>query len=225
MVLVDVWDEVFEDYDWTPASRSYRLMSVGEAFADYLAGHAVVQERWPYLPDLARYEWVQACLLSYPDTTYPESRLKVMPESEDQLALMVPVLNQASALLELSYPIPSLVSLLKSDPETRLSPDFLSPRSTLVWMYRSFDRPFRCRSFEVSSVLAAWLNSLQSHPNALLSYLDSIQPVYSHIASQMPGLTPGLFYSQFIPMLTQLLENGIVLGSCFIGAVSGEEPL
>jgi hypothetical protein len=213
-VLGDRWEAVSSDYFWKHPNPSYKLMLAGEAFPDYLETQDHLMAEYPFLAELALYEWVEAELLSAANPQYPDGLLTEVPETAEALETMTPVLNESSILLQFSYPIPAIVEALKTQTITELSPNLIQPKTTMVFVYRT-TKPYNCRFFELNPLLAAWLSKVQesSAMNHPASYQETLAPLLAELRQLQPQIQAEQFYQEFLTILKQLYEKAILLGS------------
>lgn len=211
-LLGDQKEAVITSYFWQHPPLSYRLMAVGEAFPAFLQTQTACMEKYPFLAELALYEWAEAELLSAPNPNCPDERMEVVPQTLAELEAMIPVLNPVSQLLVLQYPIPALVEWLQNQSPETIPAHLLAPaQGTPVWVYRN-NGPYHCRFFELNALLACWLNQLSDSPETR-SYYETAEAVYAQLVEAQAGIQPEVFYPAFLGILPQLLEKGILLGS------------
>jgi hypothetical protein len=208
-------DELLARYFWQSASTSYRIMAVGEAFPDFLASEAQWLERCPFLAELALYEWVEAELLSAPNPQYPKALEPIVPGAVEDCGALVPVLNKTAAFLQFSYPVPAIAESLKDQDVLALDPSLRHPKPVSVWIYR-MNGPYVCRFFELNPLLAAWLCMVREadEQDTQLTYRASAELLLVELRQANPSIGSDYFYREFLGILQQLLDKGILLGSC-----------
>lgn len=211
-ILEEDWDELTTHYFWEHPNPSYQLIEAGRSFPDFLLQQESLRETFPFLPELALYEWVEADLLSTPNPVYPKNIQTNVPHTVDALKAFAPVLNDVSTLLQFTYPIPAIITLLDHHPVSELTPQQIQPKMTLLWIYRN-NSPYICRFFELNAVLATWLSTVKSNQASPLNYEETIAPVFYELQKRNTQLEADIFYQEFLSILEQLFENGILIGS------------
>lgn len=210
-ILRDDWPEVVQQYFWQHPPASYRLMLAGKAFVQFLGQVANVRDAYPFLPDLALYEWLEAELLSAPDPVYPAGLVSAVPQTDAALHAMAPVVNRVSSLIQLAYPIPRLVEHLQAHGVSGLTEGQWQPDPVVILVYRS-QSPYRCRFFQLTPLLAAWLSVVKAADDQgqNLTYQQTLDPLYAQIRE---AVGREAFNREFLGILGQLLEQGVLLGS------------
>jgi hypothetical protein len=208
-VLGENGPAVLEGFFLAHPATSFRLMQNAEPFSAYLEAQSLVQAHCPFLPELARYEWIRASLYNAAD---PEeiNLAETIPQETQEMKDWYPVLNPVALKLPLTYPIHRIAGLLSSGEEVVL--DTQTPGQTLLWMYR---HPITLTSQEkeVSPMLADWLQTVLSeqHSGSAKSYLASLTALAER--HQIPSADTERFCRQFLQAIPELQHCGIMLGS------------
>ena len=93
------------------------LLEYGESFGDFLADFAPLQQ-FPYIPDVARLEWLYNCAFNAPDATpaRPENLAAIAPEALPGLRID---LHPSLGLLHSDYPVVSIWHTNVADDEVK----------------------------------------------------------------------------------------------------------
>lgn len=209
-LLGDGKDAVVRAYFYACPNASYKLMAVGEVFPLFISQQAQWLKQYPFLAELAQYEWVEAELLSAPNPVFSDSFSQIIPTTSAMLAQYSPVLNDVSRLLQFTYPVPAIVEALKAGAESEALLQF-AQKPTFVFAYRNTG-PYHCRFFELNPLLATWIALVQSSDESA-SYQETADSLLEQLRHQNPALEADYFYGEFLKMLQQLSENRILLGS------------
>ena len=113
-LLGEDWEPLVEDYRRYYPNLTCRLYLVGARFPEFLAEQESVTEAFPFLPDLARYQWTESILSKAPNTPVEADFSDSYPDSEAMLRAFRPAWNPVSELLILTYDIPSLIPILNA---------------------------------------------------------------------------------------------------------------
>ncbi len=196
------------DYIYRYPNPGYRMISVAETFPEFLAEQESL-ERFPFISELALYEWAEAELLSAPNPLLPEDLLHVVPQTPEELQRFAPVMNPVSRLLSLTYPIPTLIDQMKTN-----TPESLPQKDTLILIYR-YPGPFHCGFFELNPILVAWLSvaaTTTAHEKPL-RYTETLVRVAEQLSQVGLSLPEEKLYQGLRGVLGTLFEKRILLGS------------
>jgi len=212
-LLKDQWQPLAQEYFWKYPMTSYQLIHVGEAFPEFIGNtHAI--EQYPFIEELALYEWVEADLIAAVNPEYPDFKKTLIPTSPQELTELTPQLNLTALLLQLNYDISEIITFLKDHETDELPAELLTPQSKCMWIYRTLS-PYRCRFFELTPLLAVWLSCV-FHLHEIgetQSYSQTLDPLYEQLIKTSPGLSRTEFDHQFLQIVSQLMESQILLGS------------
>jgi hypothetical protein len=176
-------------YDWVEQYRrqhpnpSFQLYQVASGFPAFLATQTETVAKYPFLLDLARYEWLEIEVLNAPNTERPEGFEPAVPDTVDELADWCPVPNQARRFARFDYNVPGILEALNdidedSDTEQEAL-DTLAPEPTPceILMYRDLDT-HHARFFVLTPLTATLLQALTPDRTYLntLAILQETEP-------------------------------------------------
>jgi hypothetical protein len=171
-LLGEAWPELCEAYRRRYPNRSYQLYRCAENFSEFLACQEVWMKRFPFLAELALYEWLEVVVENAPEQQFPSDTQMIVPSNPDEMALATPVWNTASDLRLWSYPIPRLIEAMEIDLETDFAdkaawPETLAimPQTVSLYIYRDTDT-HRARFFELNTLTAQFIAISQANQNA-----------------------------------------------------------
>ena len=126
------WPELVESYRRAYPNPSHRLMGAVENFPRFLAEQAEWMARYPFLSELALYEWLEMVVLNVP----AEQPVMTVTVSQALPALLAfdqaaPVWNAARVLQQFEYPIPQVIEGLQSE-EQPVAPIVPQPTEVLI---------------------------------------------------------------------------------------------
>ncbi len=187
------WQETIDDYFQTCPPKHYRLNMSASSFSEYLIEHCPDHLRkFPYLADLADYEWVELQLM---EDAREIKALPHKPLSEPvHFEKMAPVVNPVLTIRNYSYPVPVIVDYLR---EGQL-PRNISPRDVYVAVYRDPETHLG-RYVEITPGIAQLISEAQEKPtvyadlavtaiayskagsaeNALLEFFEAVEKLQS----------------------------------------------
>ncbi len=206
--------------DWTSEVRAllqrypnqrYHIMGAGEMLPEYLLTHPDWRNRYPFLPELALYEWLEADVLSRPDPELPAGFQDSVPQTATELEHMIPVLNSTAELVVFRYPLPAIVDALKKLRWGEENVPGFAMKPTAICVYRK-RKPHACHFFELNPLLAAWVGSAQETSGS--TYAEHLEPIWTEITTLNPAVVREIFDYQFLGILSQLRDADILLGSC-----------
>ncbi len=211
-LLGDSWPEISEQYRRLHPNRSFQLYHCGQDFPGFLEQQEELCTTFPYLSELALYEWLEADVENAPDQSLPSSFMGEIPATPDDLQRYHPVWNAASSLNGWTYDIPLIITqlapMLEAFADDEAEADEISsalenlsadPTAKSLLIYR--DRlTHRARFFELNH-LTSQLLKLSADPH--LSYFD--------LFSQLKQNTPALAN---IPLETILQQGQALLQQC-----------
>ncbi|MCA9798804.1 MAG: putative DNA-binding domain-containing protein [Cyanobacteria bacterium HKST-UBA04] len=223
-LLGDQWDTTVKAFFYGNPSQTYHFVDIAKPFVDFLEINPF--DAYPFLHELALYEWIEAKLLSLPnhETEAQTTEPARLPTTVDEAQRLIPVLNKACDLLALEYDIPALVALLQAHQVLSDHPQAVlpAPQPVYVWVYRqrlagsgpNINRHhYECRYFQLNPMLAQWLNDLRQAETAT-TYDDLTRPLFEAIATTgSADMTYDRFCTQLLGTLPALLDNQILLGS------------
>jgi hypothetical protein len=214
-LLQDEWDAVVQDYVYHFPSRSFKVMSYGVHFASYLKSRTDLLADIPYLAEIAEYERIEAELLDAPHPAYSKALQPIIPVNKTELKHFGPVLNQTASLIQAQYPLPDILEQLNQQCTEMPESIHCEPAATYLWVFRNSQPPYGCHYSKLNVLLVAWLTTAwEAHKNGTVaSYHEILYTVYQALQVAMPELDYDDCVSQFLSVLKQLYEQGIVVGS------------
>lgn len=199
------WETLVEHYRRERPNRSYKLMGAVSGFHQYLPIQRELLEKFPFLPDLALYEWLEMEVMNLPDSPPLLGLLSQIPEIED-FSAFCPVWNSAKRLQAFNYNIPALLDELKQTKEPQALESF-PPGPVNILVYRdpeTLDARFFC------------LNDLSASLIRLSEDGSSYGQSLSALKLALPALKD-LPLDVIRPQAAQLFQNcfqrGMLLGS------------
>lgn len=125
------WQSTINHYFETYPPDHFRLNMAARGFSQYLKEFGQDHlKKFPYLSDLADYEWVELQLMEDARQIEPKPH-KPLSEPE-QFEKQAPIVNPVLAIREYDYPVPLIVDYLR-DGEL---PRNISPREVIIAVYR-----------------------------------------------------------------------------------------
>lgn len=203
------WRKLAERYRRAYPNPSHKLMGAVWSFAEFLAN----QQEWiaeaPYLPDLARYEWLEMEVLNLPDVSVPAGFLSEVSPPELWMT-MSPCWNPARRLEHFDYHVPKLLEALKAA-DFELQGLSLETEPVDILIYRdpvSLDARFFCLNALTARLLAVSEGrSYQAALDQLITELPMLRDLPVETVRQQAA---GLFEN--------CLQNGLLLGSCSVAS-------
>jgi hypothetical protein len=198
------WNRLVDDYRRHCPNRSYKLMGAVSGFHQYLASQVDWMAQYPFLSDLALYEWLEMEVLNLPDAILPDTLKPEVPVPEDFSAFF-PVWNPAKRLRAFGYNIPVLLDQLKQKQKnTPLEQVFPNPVDILI--YRDTERlgvRFFCLNEMTASLMRLSVDC--SYQEALLALKRALPVLEGVPIDALQGQAQSLFQS--------CLQKGMLLGS------------
>lgn len=206
-ILGEQWNEWVKSYIGEHPPSSYLLSKLAETFPSFLAKQATIVANYPFLPDLARYEWQEAELLNALDETLPQ-KLKAKPDID--LQTHAPVLNPIASIFQSPWNIPQLVQQLED--KRPIQPQ---ESSQPIWMLRLPEYPFSVSFHEVSPLLAVWLQFVFNMGQEAwsVSYQDTLEALTNWLQQSQPNISLATVQTEFENAFSNLLDSKIILGS------------
>jgi hypothetical protein len=195
------WEEIVDDYLEKYPPNHFNLNRSAQRFSEYLDKHQPrLKKRFPYIVELADYEWLELELLEK-DVISPPSELETL-ESPEQFTAFAPIVNPALALRRYNYSIMKIAEEIQNSCQ---KPRNSSRMPTNVVVYRD-PCGNRSRFLEVGSV-AASIIEMALADNAAYSELISFA------VSMNPNHDPQSTVIEFLAMVENLQENHLFLGN------------
>jgi len=182
--------------------------------------HGAVRQ-FPFLPELARYEWLEVVVCQEPDQKASPTLQPDIPLDVHRLDRVRPYWNPHLRLQQFDYPIPAIISLISETPPAALKTSLahVQPEPAQILIYRD-PATLKARYFQLNPASAALLIKLinLSLPGKQpylwqLRNLKQQEPLFRDIPDTA-------FYPQALQMLVHCQQAGILLGS-----LPAESPL
>lgn len=216
-LLGERWAEVTEAYFYQVPCPSFLIVDYGRGFSEFLSAEAERFPAFPYLPELAAYEWVEVELQNALNPNYPAALNPVVPTDVQSFAQLSPVLNETAVFLPCQYPIPDILENLDTAAQQGeiWDGDGITPNPTFLWVFRNAQSPYHCRYFKLNALLAAWITTAweAQQQNRQATYAQILYVVFEGIQTSIPGLQYADCLTQFLPIVQQLYQIGLLLGS------------
>tara|TARA_R110002167_G_scaffold32146_8_gene104853 strand:+ start:1439 stop:2179 length:741 start_codon:yes stop_codon:yes gene_type:complete len=185
MLTKEEWKILTRDFfrDWR--CHSPRFNDIPKEFLDYLASDISPELKYPWLLQLAHYEWVELAV-----DTFDESGINnVCSESATSISVN-----------------PSLQNLIYDWPVHQISPDYIptEARQTFLLVYRNEDHDVKFT--EINAATSALINLFEQ------GFTNS-DAVLSELASQMNVALNHAFNDFGLDMINQLIMQGILHGA------------
>jgi hypothetical protein len=170
--------------DWR--CHSPRFNDIPKEFLDYLASDCSPELTYPWLLQLAHYEWVELAVDTFDESGINASRAE----------------NAAGIRVN-----PSLQNLIYDWPVHQISPDYIptEAQQTFLLVYRN--KEHEVRFTEINAATSALINLFEQ------GYTTSEQAL-TELASQMNVPLNDAFNAFGLDMIKQLIEQGILNGAC-----------
>ena len=193
-VLQDAeWHDLMRAYFREHQARTPLFPKMPQEFLQYLqAENAAVEKLYPFLTELAHYEWVELAL----SLDVREIREKGIDPAGDLLA-GVPVLNELSWSLAYHYPV------------HRIGPDYLPEEKpaqpTCLLVYR--DRQDKVRFIELNPLAARLVDALKQNEDNKTG-----REILADIAAEIAHPDPEVVISGGRAVLEDMRAKEVVLG-------------
>lgn len=195
------WEGIVDDYVKECPPDHFNLNRVARRFSEYLGSHMEqFKKRFPYLQELADYEWLELELLEIdvPISIEPAVQLS-KPESFTDFA---PVTNPVMAVREYEYPIYKIVEQLET---SKRLPRNVTAGKSFVAVYRD-PRSNRCRFMELGDVAAA---VIAAGKDGNVTYADLV----ALAVARSPQSDPQVVVEDFIALVEKLHDLCLFVGS------------
>lgn len=204
------WLALVEQYRRAYPNQSYKLMGAVSAFPAFLAEQVVWVQKFPFLPDLALYEWLEMQVLNLPDAP-PEQTLHATVPEPDTWDVYAPLWNPARQLHPFQFHVPEILEALHQDWHddglNRSVSDIL-PKPVDILIYRD-PQTLEARFFCLNTLTAQLLN-ISSQPNQ--SYGRALIELQSGLPA-LQAVPMDIIRQQAYGLFANCLQNGMLLGS------------
>ncbi len=205
------WRSWVDAYRRAFPNRSYSLIGAICDFSEFLESQPALLAEFPFLVDLARYEWLEMVVLNDPESDLP-ARLEPMVPDLALFDQYQPVWNPIRRLQTFSYNIPILLDAWKASPQSVLESPGLFQGEVDVLIYRD-SRTLDARFFVVNTLTATLLRLSATG----VSYEEGLTALYSEIPA-LSQLPMDVLKAQARGLLEDCLEKDILLGSAPVSA-------
>jgi hypothetical protein len=197
------WEALVRRYLQTYPPNSFALQQAGKAFAQFLSEQAPLMQRFPFLSDLATYEYLEAVLLHWPATPAHDLPKDLQPLDTvahlpaEVLGQYRPVLIEASRSLTTHYPINAVVQALNAQDAEAFVDEAaaIAPSPLHLWVYRA--EAGRVSFLQVSPFLQSLLATYQQGECSLEEGLH-------HVCQAQGIATPAQGVQQLLGVLLPL---------------------
>lgn len=142
-VLGRQWETVVRDYIKLYPPQHYRLNKTASRFPEYVAGVPSLIKKFPFLSELADYEWVEMDLLE--DRRKIERTSRIELAQPDDFVKSSPIMNPVHVLRSYTYPVAHIAELVDADQGFRKK---FKPEESYSLIYRH-PESHRCRFLEL----------------------------------------------------------------------------
>ncbi|MEQ1529566.1 MAG: putative DNA-binding domain-containing protein [Methylococcales bacterium] len=183
------WTALAEDFFARHRCHTPYFSEIPEEFLDYLQNERDTSQDYPFLLELAHYEWVEMAL--------------AIAKSEAPLRQADPadLLKQTVRLSPVAWP------LVYQYPVHRIGPDFLpeqaSDPATFLIVYRNPDD--EVHFLEITPITYRLLEIIQEHDDGVVT-----KTCLSQLAAELPGIKPELIFSNGLQILADLADKSVI---------------
>jgi uncharacterized protein len=194
------WESLVDDYllKFPPTHHNFnRLCCKLPEYLEKYGGSLL--DRYPYLAELADYEWIELEKLEE-DTDIQVFSHESLTDPE-QIATLHPVRNPTLTVRDYKYNILEISDALE---DGRKLPKKIMPERTLVAIYRN-PKTHRCKFVEIGEAAAQIVELARNS----VTY----QSLIPTVVSLTPELSPQEAVAQFLDLIEELQELGVFVGS------------
>ncbi len=203
------WVALVEQYRRAYPNQSYKLMGAVCAFPEFLAEQGELISKYPFLPDLALYEWLEMVVLNLPDASQAIHLPGAVP-APAEWAEYAPAWNPATQLRQFSYHVPEILELFNQEADGRelLESGDIMKKPVDILIYRdpkTMEARFFCLNGLTTRLIQLSSESGVSYEAAIARLqqdLPALRDIPTDVMIQQAG---GLFQ--------MCLQNGMLLGS------------
>jgi len=197
------WDGIVDDYLHTCPPNHFNLNRTAKRFPKYVENSLDDErKRFPYLAELADYEWIEMELLELElDQDLPKSELGNL-ESPEHFTNYRPVVNPAMIMRHYQYPIIAIAERIEA---SKHKPTKVKPGESDVVVFRSPETN-GCRFLSVGPVAAKIIETAR---DSRMTYAELISMAVSMNANDDPTRV----VADFLELVEHLQTNQLFLGS------------
>lgn len=218
------WRRLAETFRRAHPNSSYKLMGAVSTFPAFLEQQADWMAQYPFLADLALYEWLEMVVLNFPSSDFsapsPDTPLELSVVPVDQWSVYAPCWNPTRQLHGFQFNIPNILEYLNTlenwvalwDANDFIDPVF-SENPVDILIYRD-PHTLEARFFCLNALTAALIRD-SSAPDR------TYEQVISALLERTPSLktVPGdILRAQAFELFRICQENGILTGSLPAGS-------
>ncbi|MBS1953091.1 MAG: putative DNA-binding domain-containing protein [Cyanobacteria bacterium SZAS-4] len=199
-ILKKKWEPTVREYFLAYPPNHYNLNRAAQRFPTYLKSEGShFLKKYPFLVELADYEWLEMELLEVDDEVKPQPNLVL--SKPDHFIQFAPLLNPVLLLRQYEYPISEIVEKL----DGKKSISGIKPRSSRVAIYR---HPLtnHCKYLDVGEIAFEVIQASIDVPH---SYSDLISLAVSRSTNSDPQKT----VVEFLDLVEKLQEIQVFIGS------------
>ncbi len=207
-----LWSKLCQNYRRQYPNTSHKLLYAVQSFPAFLKETTWIKQ-FPFLSDLAEYEWGESLLQNKHNAHVDES---VTPFAINQnLETVSPVWNPLRYDIALDYDVPAVLQNYpfqnKGKSQEKQQPSFSADaycKPTNLVIYRDVET-HRIRYQQMNAVMVALIEALQENQSVWmgLAQLYANNPVFQSHAKEA-------VFEQAKAVLTQCQEKGLLLGVC-----------
>lgn len=203
------WERTVRDYISHYPPKHFNLNRAGQKFAHYLDNEgSKLLVRFPYLNELADYEWIELELLERDE----EVEVKAFAEldSPEKFAQFTPWVNPLLILRTYEYPLTALIA--KLDARKRI-PSVIKRKSTYIAAFRNPETN-HCTYLELGQRAFELVATAQAKEQ---SFADLI----AFAVAQQPAADPHETVAEILDLLDEFKEQNLFIGTRKIGQERG----
>jgi hypothetical protein len=188
ILRVPQWQALIQDFFSNHQSKSPYFAEISEEFLDYLENERNNPDDYPFMLELAHYEWVEMALAIAKEETIEQGQ---SPKN---------LLNKNIRLSPLAWP------LIYQFPVQRIAPDYLpeqapeQPSCLIVFRDQLYDVNF----IEITPMTYRLLQVIQENSSS------SVENCLAKVAEELSHPNPKLIISGGLQILEELTEKGII---------------
>ncbi|HEY9677899.1 MAG TPA: putative DNA-binding domain-containing protein [Drouetiella sp.] len=194
------WEQTVKEYFLKYPPNHFNLNRAAKRFSEYLKeDRGDLMEKYPFLAELAEYEWLELELLEVDEVVALQPNLVLAkPEHFIQYA---PLLNPVLILREYQYPVSAIADKLAANKSVAKT----KPERSRVAIYRH-PQTNHCKFLDVGEVAFEVIQASQQKPK---SYADLI----SLSVEKAANLDPQKTVVEFLDLIEKLQELQVFIGS------------
>ena len=204
-ILKKEWAPTVREYFKCYPTRHYNLNQSANRFVDYLKGAGSRHvDRYPFIVELADYEWIEMELLELDVEASQESNVQanLLLDKPELFSLYAPVLNPALVLRRFSFPISKIVERLAAKKIVRSK----QPQSVSHMAIYRHPETYQCKFLDLSALA---FDIIDASFQGTASYAELIR----FAAAKSPGVNVQQTVLEILELIDQLAELQVFIGS------------